>query len=112
MLRKAQETDLSLEINEGLAYLGRLNEAETLALVIALGRFPEVVATAAERLEPHDVANYLRDLAADFHSFYNAHKVLEGSPETMKARLALVAATQQVIASGLGLLGVSAPDAM
>ena len=44
----------------------------------------------AERLEPHDVANYLRDLAADFHSFYNAHKVLEGTPETMAARLALV----------------------
>jgi arginyl-tRNA synthetase len=112
VLRKAQETDLSLEVNEGLAHLGCLSEAETLALAVTLGRFPEVVATAAERLEPHDVANYLRDLAADLHSFYNAHKVLEGSPETMKARLALVAATQQVIASGLGLLGVSAPDMM
>ena len=112
VLRKAQETDLSLEVNEGLAHLGCLSEAETLALAVTLGRFPEVVATAAERLEPHDVANYLRDLAADLHSFYNAHKVLEGSPETMKARLALVAATQQVIASGLGLLGVSAPDVM
>jgi arginyl-tRNA synthetase len=112
VLRKAQETDPSLEVNEGLAHLACLSEAETLALAVTLGRFPEVVATAAERLEPHDVANYLRDLAADFHSFYNAHKVLEGSPETMKARLALVAATQQVIARGLGLLGVSAPDAM
>ena len=112
MVRKAQEADLSLEINEGLAHLSCLSEVETLALAVTLGRFPEVVATAAERLEPHDVANYLRDLAADFHSFYNAHKVLEGAPATMKARLALVAATQQVIASGLGLLGVSAPDEM
>ena len=112
VLRKAQEADLSLEVNEGLAHLSCLSEVETLALAVTLGRFPEVVATAAERLEPHDVANYLRDLAADFHSFYNAHKVLEGSPATMKARLALVAATQQVIASGLGLLGVSAPDEM
>ena len=112
VLRKAQETDSGLKVNEGLAHLGCLSEAETLALTITLGRFPEVVVTAAERLEPHDVANYLRDLAADFHSFYNAHKVLEGTAETMTARLALVAATQQVIASGLGLLGVSAPDAM
>ena len=112
VLRKARETDSGLEVTEGLAHLGYLSEVETLALAVTLGRFPEVVATAAERLEPHDVANYLRDLAADFHSFYNAHKVLEGSPETMKARLALVAATQQVIASGLGLLGVSAPDVM
>ena len=112
VLRKAQETDSGLKVNEGLAHLGCLSEAETLALTITLGRFPEVVVTAAERLEPHDVANYLRDLAADFHSFYNAHKVLEGTAETMTARLALVAATQQVIASGLGLLGVSAPDVM
>ena len=112
VLRKAQETDFGLKVNEGLAHLGCLSETETLALAITLGHFPEVVVTAAERLEPHDVANYLRDLAADFHSFYNAHKVLEGTPETMAARLALVAATQQVIASGLGLLGVSAPDVM
>ena len=112
VLRKAQETDSGLKVNEGLAHLGCLSETETLALAITLGRFPEVVVTAAERLEPHDVANYLRDLAADFHSFYNAHKVLEGTAETMTARLALVAATQQVIASGLGLLGVSAPDMM
>jgi arginyl-tRNA synthetase len=95
-----------------LAYLDCLSEPETLALAISLGRFPEVVAIAAERLEPHDVANYLRELAADFHSFYNAHKVLEGTPETTKARLALVAATRQVIASGLDLLGVSAPESM
>ena len=112
VLRKAQEADSSLEVSDGLANLGCLREDETLALAVTLGRFPEVVATAAERLEPHDVANYLRDLAADFHSFYNAHKVLEGSPETKTARLALVAATQQVIASGLELLGVSAPDTM
>ena len=112
MLRKAQETDSGFKVNEGLTHLGCLSETETLALAITLGRFPEVVVTAAERLEPHDVANYLRDLAADFHSFYNAQKVLEGTAETMTARLALVAATQQVIASGLGLLGVSAPDVM
>ena len=111
VLRKAAE-----EGNEftkaSLEHLDQLIEPEVLTLATSLGKFPEVVATAAERLEPHDVANYLRQLAADFHSFYNAHKILEGAPETMQARLALVAATQQVIASGLDLLGVSAPESM
>ena len=112
VLRKAAEIAGDAHVSAGLAYLARLDEPETLSLAVSLGRFPEVVANAAERLEPHDVANYLRELAAHFHSFYNAHKVLEGAPETMQARLALVAATRQVIASGLDLLGVSAPDAM
>ncbi|MDG1931385.1 MAG: arginine--tRNA ligase [Luminiphilus sp.] len=112
VLRKAAEIAGDAHVSAGLAYLARLDEPETLSLTVSLGRFPEVVANAAERLEPHDVANYLRELAAHFHSFYNAHKVLEGAPETMQARLALVAATRQVIASGLDLLGVSAPDAM
>ena len=112
VLRKAAEIAGDAHVSAGLAYLARLDEPETLSLAVSLGRFPEVVANAAERREPHDVANYLRELAAHFHSFYNAHKVLEGAPETMQARLALVAATRQVIASGLDLLGVSAPDAM
>ena len=96
----------------GLDHLKCLIEPEALTLAMTLGRFPEVVATAAERLEPHDVANYLRQAASDFHTFYNAHHILEAQPAVMKARLALVAATQQVIANGLNLLGVSAPESM
>jgi len=96
----------------GLEHLDRLCEPEALTLAITLGRFPEVVATAAERLEPHDVANYLRQAASDFHAFYNAHHILDAEPDIQRARLALVAATQQVIANGLNLLGVSAPDTM
>ena len=96
----------------GLPHVDSLDEPETLGLIINLARFPDVVAAAAERLEPHDVANYLRQVAADFHSFYNAHKILDAAPDTALARLALVAATQQVIASGLDLLGVSAPESM
>ena len=112
VLRKATETGTSHDVDDGLQHLDELNETETLALVVSLARYPEVVATAAERLEPHDVANYLRELAADFHSFYNAHKILEGAREVTNARLALVKATRQVLASGLDLLGVSAPDSM
>ena len=96
----------------GLPHVDTLTEPETLGLIINLSRFPDVVAAAAERLEPHDVANYLRQVAADFHSFYNAHKILDAAPNIALARLALVAATQQVIASGLDLLGVSAPESM
>ncbi len=96
----------------GLPHVDTLTEPETLGLIINLTRFPDVVVAAAERLEPHDVANYLRQVAADFHSFYNAHKILDAAPDTALARLALVAATQQVIASGLDLLGVSAPESM
>ena len=112
VLRKAAETGTSHDVDDGLRHLDELNETETLALVVSLARYPEVVATAAERLEPHDVANYLRELAADFHSFYNAHKILEGARDVTNARLALVKATRQVLASGLDLLGVSAPDSM
>jgi arginyl-tRNA synthetase len=96
----------------GLDYLNCLTEPEALALAITLGRFPEVVTTAAERLEPHDVANYLRQAASDFHTLYNAHHILEAEPAVMKARLALVAATRQVVTNGLNLLGVSAPESM
>ena len=112
VMRKAAASAEGLTPEAGLNHLSMLGEPETMALAISLGRFPEVVATAAARLEPHDVANYLRELAADLHSFYNAHKILEAAPETASARLALVAATRQVIANGLGLLGVAAPDSM
>ena len=111
-MRKAAASAECLSPEAGLNHLSMLGEPETMALAISLGRFPEVVATAAARLEPHDVANYLRELAADLHSFYNAHKILEAAPETASARLALVAATRQVIANGLGLLGVAAPESM
>lgn len=97
----------------GLAYLDTLQEPEALTLALTLGRFPEVVAGAAQRLEPHDIANYLRDVASELHSFYNAHKVLDQTtPPVSLARLALLEATRQVIANGLALLGVSAPESM
>ncbi len=97
----------------GLDYLELLQEPEPLSLALALGKFPEVVAGAAQRLEPHDVANYLREVAGEFHTFYNAHKLVdEDNRELSMARLALAEAARQVIANGLDLLGVSAPESM
>ena len=77
-----------------------------------LSKYPEVVAGATKRLEPHVVANYLRDVAATFHSFYNQHKIIDEDSAVSLARLALATATKQVIANGLHILGVSAPEAM
>jgi hypothetical protein len=87
--RKARENDSNWQPSDGLQHLGQLQEPEALALSLTLGRFPEVVAGAAERLEPHDIANYLRTVAGEFHSFYNAHKLLDAESETSLARLAL-----------------------
>lgn len=111
VLRKAQEADVTCTPEQGLQHLTHLNTAEELALILTLSKFPEVVEGAAQRLEPHDIANYLKDLAAAFHTFYNAHKVL-GEQEISAARLALAQATRQVLANGLNLLGVSAPEHM
>ena len=97
---------------DGLPHLSTLTEPEALALSLMLGRFPDTVSGAAKRLEPHDIANYLRELAASFHSFYNAYKMLDDNIEISLGRLALAEAARQVIANGLDLLGVSAPETM
>ena len=111
--RKALEIDARWTPAAGLEHLATLKESEELALALILTKYPEVVASAAERLEPHDIANFLRDVAAHFHSFYNAHKMLDQAhPDVSTARLALAEATRIVIASGLDLLGVSAPESM
>ncbi len=83
-----------------------------LALLKRLAAFPEMVETAARELAPHHIAYYLRDLAGEFHSYYNAEQFLVDDQATRLARLALVLATRQVLANGLGLLGVSAPEKM
>jgi len=86
------------------------------ALLRALAEFPRVVARAAELREPHRIARYLEDTASTFHKFYDECRVLpqgdEDPTDTHRARLVLVSATRQVIANGLGLLGVSAPERM
>lgn len=110
--RKALATNPNWQPKAGLAHLSSLTEPEALTLALTLSRFPEVVTGAAARLEPHDIANYLRELAADFHSFYNAYKMLDDDQAVSLARLALAEAARQVIANGLDLLGVSAPETM
>jgi arginyl-tRNA synthetase len=94
------------------APLDALNGARELALAKRLGEFPDMLRTAADELAPHAIAFYLRELAGEFHSYYNAERILVEDQATRTARLALCAAVRQVLANGLALLGVSAPERM
>ena len=78
----------------------------------SLSRYPEIVDLAARNRAPQNLVHYLRDLANELHSYYNAHMFIVEEEELRNARLALISATRIVIANGLGILGVSAPDAM
>jgi arginyl-tRNA synthetase len=94
------------------AALEPLKTEKEMALVRRLGEFPEVVTEAAREAAPHSVAFYLRELAAEFHSYYNAERILVEDEALRAARLALCAAVRQTLANGLSLLGVSAPEKM
>jgi arginyl-tRNA synthetase len=77
-----------------------------------LAEWPEAAAHAAERRSPHRVSGYLRDLARDLHAFYHRCRVVGEPPATQAFRLDLTVATRQVVATGLGLVGVEAPERM
>jgi arginyl-tRNA synthetase len=104
-----------LGVTPGTAY-GLLDHPREGDLIRTLGEFPTVVASAAELREPHRVARYLEALASAYHKFYDACRVLpmgdEETTELHRARLALCDAARQVLANGLGMLGVSAPERM
>ena len=109
---KRQCADKGFSVSAQDANLSRLDNAHEQALVKQLGLFPERVESAAIRREPHLVANYLRELANQFHSWYNAHQFLVDDVELRDARLALASAVGQVLRNGLSLMGVSAPEKM
>jgi arginyl-tRNA synthetase len=92
--------------------LSPLTAPSEATLLAALSAYPEALARAQAELGPHQVAFYLRDLAAALHSFYFAEKVLVDDEATKLARLALMVATRQVLRNGLALIGVSAPNKM
>jgi arginyl-tRNA synthetase len=92
--------------------LSPLTAPREAALLAKLAEYPEALAHALEELGPHQVAFYLRDLAGELHSYYNAERVLVDDVATKMARLALMCATRQVLRNGLALIGVSAPSRM
>lgn len=96
----------------GSVDLSPLTAPTEMSLLATLAEYPDMLARAQVELSPHQVAFYLRELAANLHSFYFAEKVLVEDEQLMLARLALVVATRQVLRNGLALIGVSAPDQM
>lgn len=92
--------------------LALLNNEYEQALIKQLSRYLDIVKNAALNYEPHVLAYYLRDLAGDFHSYYNNCEFLIDNKVLQDSRLQLIIATQQILQNGLGLLGVSAPDKM
>jgi arginyl-tRNA synthetase len=112
IFRKLAENNLTWDLDTGKAALTHLELESEKNLVINLGRYPEVVKNAANAREPHQIANYLRDLAGDFHTYYNSEKTLVDDENVRNARLTLAVAVRHVLANGLDLLGVTAPEQM
>ncbi|WP_110708079.1 arginine--tRNA ligase [Salinicola sp. CR57] len=112
VLRKAENDGLAFDHGVAMANLERLDAPQEKALMNRLARYPDSVERAARAREPHQIAQYLTELASDFHTCYNAQKVMVDDAELRNARLALGLATRQVIGNGLALLGVSAPEEM
>ncbi|MDR7068355.1 arginyl-tRNA synthetase [Pseudoxanthomonas japonensis] len=112
LLRQAGEKGYVYDQANGLANLAKLDDDTSLQLMVELSRYPEVVEAAGESLEPHVVAQYLRELAYAFHTWYAGTPVLIADDAARDARLALALAVRQALANGLDLLGVSAPEKM
>lgn len=112
VLRQLEEKSLSYDQEEGLSNLSLLSEKHESDLISTISRFPEVIESGARNHEPHQIAHYLRELANDFHTYYNAHQFIVDDSALRNARIALILAVRQVIANGLAILGVSAPESM
>lgn len=112
MLEKAASTNVNFDAVNARQFAVRLDlDAET-EILAKLAAYPEIVIRAANSFEPHQVGNYLKELAALFHGWYNEHKVLNDDADLTQARLLLSVNVQQVLRNGLELLGVSAPTSM
>jgi len=112
VFRQCHEKNMTFTDTREIEKLTCLEEQHEEALLTRLTAYPELIATSASSHEPHQLCYYLRDLANDFHTYYNACQILVEDEPLRNARLSLLAAIRQVIQNGLTLLGVSAPEAM
>lgn len=106
------EKGYDADIAAGLACIERLDDDKEKQLATQLSRYPEILEAAVRNREPHLITTFLRELAADFHGYYNSCRIITEDAEQRNARLALIFAVRQVLANGLCLLGLSAPEAM
>ena len=112
VFRQLGEKSLEWDESNGRKHLGLLVEPQEKTLMTAMSRYPEVVELAANNRAPQSLVHYLRDFANDFHTYYNAHAFIVDDADLRDARLALITAARHVIANGLRLIGVSAPEKM
>lgn len=109
LFKQLTERNLHWDEANGLAHLTLLSQKEERQLLNTLSSYPDMLIKAALNYEPHRLTNYLRDLAADLHAYYNSHQCLVKDACLRDARLALLAATQQTLVNGFNLLGITAP---
>jgi len=112
VMRQLEEKGYKWDADAARNNLDKLTEEHERSLMLALSRFPEVVEAATLQYAPQHVVHYLKDLAGEFHAYYNAHKFIVADDALRNARLLLVLATRQVMRNGLALLGVGAPERM
>jgi len=112
VFRQLEEKSLAFDADAGLGNLSKLEQGHEKTLMSTLSRYPEVIELAAANRAPQNLVHYLRDLANEFHTYYNAHTFIVDDAELRNARLTLISAVRSVVASGLAILGVSAPDSM
>jgi len=112
VMRELEARGLNWLAKRAVEHLDRLTEEHEQALMQQLTRYPEIVELAARQRAPQHVVHYLRDLAQEFHTYYNAHRFIVDDEALRDARVLLINAARQVIRNGLALLGVSAPETM
>ena len=110
--RKLAENNWTWDQEAGLTHLDRLDSEHEKDLITRLSKYPEVLTNAAVNYEPHLLANYLKELANDFHSYYNSNKMLIDDADLRNARITLSEAARQVLNNGLTLLGADSPEQM
>ncbi len=112
VFRKAETQAMSWDPDNGKANLSLLTAKQEKSLMSALSHYPQIIELAAKNRAPQTLVHYLRDLVSEFHSSYSAHKVLVDEADLRDARLTLYAAVRSVVANGLGILGIFAPEKM
>ena len=112
VFRQASEKGINTDLSDGNTNLELLSESHEQSLMKTLARYPEVLQNAALNSEPHQLTHYLRELANELHSYYNAHQFLVDDSNLTDARLKLITATRHVLLNGLKLIGISAPEKM
>lgn len=112
VFRQLPDKGFKYNQSEALSDVASLTEPHEIKLLLNLARYPDVIETAAINYEPHQLAYYLKDLANDFHTYYNANQFLVDDNSIRNARLVLIDATKNVICNGLSVLSVNAPEVM